>query len=300
MKRRIAAICLGPALAFSLAAVAADDEELAKVKEQELEEVRERISELKQSMDRAAADRDRITGELQAAEIEISTKRLRLSELEREQAYVERRRGELEAAIETREAELETETGELGRQLRAAYMSGGQERVKLMLNQQDPATLGRLMTWYGYLNAYRGENIERVSSRIRELAALATELAAEQARLDAIAQERLAELTALSRAQDERQALLASLRAKIDTESQEIDRLAAEERDLARLNAELTRLLSYYPMTSEATFEVYKGRVSWPVAGTLMIDFGQARVGQALKWYGVGLAAPRGGLVGAV
>ena len=31
MKRRIAAICLGPALAFSLAAAAADDEELAKV-----------------------------------------------------------------------------------------------------------------------------------------------------------------------------------------------------------------------------------------------------------------------------
>ena len=36
--------------------------ELAKVKERELEEVRERISDLKKSMDRSAAERERIPG----------------------------------------------------------------------------------------------------------------------------------------------------------------------------------------------------------------------------------------------
>ena len=46
--------------------------ELAKVKEQELAEVRERISDLKQSMDRAAAERDRLTGELQELEVAIA------------------------------------------------------------------------------------------------------------------------------------------------------------------------------------------------------------------------------------
>ena len=300
MKRRIRAIWLGTAMALGLAATAADEGELAKVKEQELEEVRERISGLKQSMDRAAAERDRVTGELQAAEIEISTKRLRLAELEREQSFVEGRLNELEASIASREAELETEIAELGKQLRAAYMSGGQERMKLLLNQQDPATLGRVMTWYGYLNAYRGENIDKVSARIRELAALSSELAAEKARLDEIAQERLAELTGLSKAQDERQALLASLRAKIDTESQEIDRLAAQEKDLARLIAELTSILSDYPITSEDPFADYKGRLTWPVAGTLIHDFGQPRVGNSLKWNGVVLAAPRGREVRAI
>ena len=302
MKRRIAARWPWAALLGSLclATAAADEAELTKVKEQELEEVRERIGDLKESMDRAAAERDRVTGELQAAEVEISGKRLRLAELEREQAFVERRRGELEAAIEKRRAELDSETEELGRQLRAAYMSGGQERMKLFLNQQDPATLGRVMTWYGYLNAYRGENIETVTARIRELAALVAELAAEQARLEAIARERLAELSALSSVQDERRALLATLRSRIDTEAREIERLAAEEKDLARLIAELTSILSDYPITSEAPFAEYKGRLTWPVAGTLLHDFGQPRVGQSLKWNGVVLAAPRGREVRAV
>ena len=58
--------------------------ELAKVKEQELEEVRERISTLKRSMDDAAAARDRLTVELQDAEVAIAEKRIRLKQLERE------------------------------------------------------------------------------------------------------------------------------------------------------------------------------------------------------------------------
>ena len=54
---------------FCLATLALADDELAKVKEQELEAVRERISELKESMDRATRDRDRVTSQLQDAEV---------------------------------------------------------------------------------------------------------------------------------------------------------------------------------------------------------------------------------------
>ena len=145
------------------------DDERAKIKEQELEEVRERISTLKESMDAAARDRDRLTAELQAAEVAIAEKRLRLKELERERAFTEKRRAELDAAIAERETELAREAETLGSQLRAAYMSGEQERLKLLLNQQDPATLGRLMRYYDYLNDFRAANIDAVGARIREL-----------------------------------------------------------------------------------------------------------------------------------
>ena len=51
-------------LALFAAPSAAQDGELAKIKEQELEEVRGRISDLKKSMDRRAAERDRISKEI--------------------------------------------------------------------------------------------------------------------------------------------------------------------------------------------------------------------------------------------
>jgi septal ring factor EnvC (AmiA/AmiB activator) len=136
-----------------LAAMAApaqqDGAARAKIKERELEEVRDRISELKQSMDDSAADRDRLTSELQAAEIRIAEKRQRLRELERQRAYSTKRRSELEASIAEREADLDREAAELGAQVRAAYMSGNQEKLKLLLNQRDPASVGRRMTYYG-------------------------------------------------------------------------------------------------------------------------------------------------------
>lgn len=287
-------------LLLVLPVVAFAEENLSKIKEQELAEVREKISDLKKSMDSAAKDRDRLTGELQKAEVGIAEKRLKLKDLERDRAFTERRRAELDASIIAGESELEQEAGELGAQVRAAYMSGNQERLKLLLKQQDPATLGRLMAYYAYLNDYRSGNIQAVSARVKRLAEQRSEVAAQVARLNEIAAEQEQELARLSKAQAERQSLLLALQQKISEEGKEVDRLAAEEKDLTRLIAELTSILSDYPISSEDPFSAHKGRLTWPVAGTLIHDFGQPRVHGKLKWNGVVLRAPRGREVRAV
>ena len=280
-------------LLLSAATAAFADDELAKVKERELEAVRERISELKKSMDRAARDRDRVTSELQAAEVKIGEQRILIRDIEREQDYSTRRLAELEIEIEAREAELDQESGELAEQVRAAYMTGGQERLKLLLNQQSPATLGRMLRYYDYLNRHRAGNIEAVTGRLRRLAELRSEVVAEVARLDQLASRRAAELRVLTDAQDDRRRLLGELDQRMATEGREIERLAIEEKDLERLIAELTSILSDYPITAESPFTEYKGRLTWPVAGRLVRDYGQPRSGE-LRWNGVVLAAPRG------
>ena len=289
------------ALSLALSAEAQNSEgELAKVKEQELEEVRDRISELKRSMDDRAVARDRLIAELQEAEVAISEKRIRLKELERERAYSTKRRAELDEQLAAREAQLDEESEELAEQVRAAYMSGSQERIKLLLNQRDPATLGRLMAYYGYFNDYRADNIEAVTSAIHELATLRSQVAAEEARITDLAKARYAELTELNSAQERRQELLATLKGRIADEGREVERLAAQEKDLSRLIAELTSILSDYPINAEEPFSEYKGRLTWPVVGTLVHDFGQPRAGGQLKWNAVVLAAPRGREVRAV
>lgn len=291
---------LSPILLLLLIVIAApvaaqeDSAELSRTKEQELEEVRARISNLKRSMDESAAARDRVTRDLQEAEVVIAEKRVHLKELERERDYSLKRKAELDAEVSRREADFDAESAALAAQVRAAYMSGKQERVKLLLNQRDPATLGRQFAYYGYLNDYRASNIGAVREHLRELAALRGEVAAEAARIADIAQARYAELTKLNAAQEERQRLLADLKTRIADEGREVERLAAQEKDLARLIAELTTILADYPISSEEPFSEHRGRLTWPVAGTLVHDFGQPRVSDQLKWNGVVLAAPRG------
>jgi septal ring factor EnvC (AmiA/AmiB activator) len=150
------------------------------------------------------------------------------------------------------------------------------------------------MAYYRYLNDYRADNIAAVTEQIRELDELHSKIAAEAARLDELARTRYAELSHLNESQEDRTALLAALQKKIQNESQEVERLAAEEQDLTRLIAELTSILSDYPISSEQPFSDHKGKLTWPVAGTLLHDFGQPRAGGKIRWNGVVLAAPRG------
>ena len=245
-----------------------EDGELAKIKEQELEEVREKISDLKASMDKSAASRDRVTGELQTAEIEISEKRMRLKELQRERDYSSKRKAELDGRIEQRQAELERESTELAEQVRAAFMSGGQERVKLLLNQRDPATLGRLLSYYRYFNDYRANNIQIVHAHISELATLRSQVAAEEARLAGLARERYDELGQLNTAQETRQSLLAALHGRIANEGKEIEQLAAQEKDLSRLIDELTEYVKQdFGAKGLAWFKVdAEGKLASPIA----------------------------------
>ncbi len=274
--------------------------ELANVKERELQDVRDRISDLKRSMDRGAADRDRLTAELQDIEIAISEQRIRIKEMEREQRYVERRKQQLGNDLVEREAHLDEQSTELAAQVRAAYMSGNQEKVKMLLTQRDPATLGRVMAYYRYLNDYRAENILAVMEQIRRLDELRKQIAVEETRLAELVRGRYAELGRLNTSQASRRALLASLRKKIANEGQEVERLAAQEQDLTRLISELTSILSDYPISSEQPFTSHKGRLTWPIVGTLLHDFGQPRVRGKLKWNGVVMGAPRGQEVRAV
>jgi len=279
---------------------AGQDEGLAQIKERELEAVRDKISDLKESMDKRAAERDRISGDLQEAEVDIAEKRTRLADLERQLDFSRRKKAEIEARLGQREVELVAESEQLQAQLVAAYTSGRQERLKLLLNQHDPATLGRLLTYYRYMSDFRGRNIQGVNAAIKELSSLQSEAAREEEHLASLTRTRQAELEELDSAQSRRRELLASLKARIAQEGSEIDRLAAEERDLARLIAELTSILSDYPITAEEPFSTFKGSLTWPIAGSLLHDFGQPRSAGGLKWNGVVLAAPRGREVRAV
>jgi septal ring factor EnvC (AmiA/AmiB activator) len=268
--------------------------ELTRVKERELELVRQRISELKESMDASAVERDRLTAELQELEVRISEQRMRIKELERQQRYTANKKQKLDSELAERESHLDTESAALAVQVRAAYMSGGQEKLRLLLSQRDPATLGRVMAYYRYLNDYRAENIDAVISEIRKLDELKADISAEEARLKELASARYDQLSELQISQESRGALLTSLRQKLASEGREVERLAAQEKDLTRLIAELSSILSDYPIRSEEPFSALRGKLTWPIAGTLIHDFGQPRAGGDIKWNGVVLAARRG------
>jgi septal ring factor EnvC (AmiA/AmiB activator) len=268
--------------------------------EAQLERVRERIEVLRSEMRADVEKRDAIAARLRDSEEQVAAASRRLGSIRADREASGQRLRELEARQSQHQVALAGERDALARQIRSAYMNGRQERLKLILNQQDPASLGRLMVYYGYFNRLRAERIESVAAELAEIDRIGAELGRGQARLRALETARAAELEDLEAARRERQASLSALAGRIAASGGEVAGLEVDAQVLEKLVAELRRALADLPVTGQQPFEEVRGRLSWPIEGRLISDFGEPRAGGRLKWNGVLIGAERGADVRAI
>jgi septal ring factor EnvC (AmiA/AmiB activator) len=92
--------------------------------------------------------------------------------------------------------------------MRTAYAMGKQEQVKLLLGQQDPAAVGRMMSYQRYFSNARTERLSGLQSLLEELATLETETAVQQAGLEALRSRKQESAQRLEQEQDRRKAVL--------------------------------------------------------------------------------------------
>ena len=152
------------ASAVGLAAASADSADSAQAKAK-LAAVRARIAALTERLGVELKQRDALNARLREADLEVTAKRRRLDGLRAAELSVARRRNELRAEqIRTQNA-LESERAALAIQVRAAYMIGHQEQIRLLLNQADPVEVGRMLTFYGYFARARGAKIDEIGSQ---------------------------------------------------------------------------------------------------------------------------------------
>lgn len=293
-RRLLATIVATVAAAANGGADAQSDEEL------ELESVRQEIRAVEERLARQTTRRDATVAALRSAELAVAAANEELARIRGRLRAQRARLAEIEASSSAAAGKLERERTALAEQVRASYIAGSEELVKLLLSQEDPAALGRMLVYYDYYNAARTSRIEAVSGHLADLAALAAEGRSVERELEELQGEQAHELAARESARGERRQALTRLDASIETAAGRIDTLKREEARLAELVAELALLLADYPGGSEEPFAALKGRLAWPVQGTLAQAYGQPRGGGALRWNGVVLAAEAGTAVRAV
>ena len=286
---------LAALLLWAMALPAADQKDT----EADLRKVRKEITELQQSIRSDTTQRDQLAGRLRDAELTVSGQRRKLDDLRGQRADSARRRAALQAEHVRVETSLADERAALAGQLRAAYTIGREEQLKLLLNQQDPAQLGRMFAYYGYFGRARADKIQAIRRQLDRLEELDAAVAAEDARLAELEDQAQAELDGLQRARRERGDVLNELNQQLKNRQLTLAKLTRERDALEKLLADLRRVLSDFPVTSTEAFEKLKGRLNWPVRGRLLADFGERRAG-GLTWNGVLLATDRGSQVRAV
>ncbi len=265
-----------------------------------LDDVRRRISALGERVTRKHAERQGTTRELRRVEKELGAAAQALAELTQRRQAEQRRQQALAADISAAQASLAEQQDSLARQIRLSYMSGRQEAMRLLLNQESPARLGRMMVYYDYLNRARSARIEEVDAQVRDLEALseqARQVAAELARL---ADLRELEIARLEQARVERHEALAAIEAELRSADSQLAALKAEEDALVELVEELKEVLANFPVQSQEPFASLKGSLAWPLRGRLLRDFGDRKGGGGLKATGVLVGAAAGSPVRAL
>lgn len=290
LTRQVLAVLLAAILAMQGGpAPAAEDTDAEK----ELREVRERIEALQRSMRRDTDRRDALSGQLRDAEENVRGARAKLGDIRKRLAESDASLERLAAERERNEAALGKQREVLAAELRSAYVGGRQEQFKLLLSQDDPATLGRMLVYYSYFGRARAAKIAEIQGIVAELEEAAQAEAAERERLAALEAESRQQLSTVDAARNERSRALKSMNAQIRNRNDSIAKLKREAAALEKLVADLRRAMSDLPPTGGQAFEKVRGRLNWPVAGKITARFGQAR-GGGLKWNGVMIEAARG------
>ncbi|MEL6868526.1 MAG: peptidoglycan DD-metalloendopeptidase family protein [Pseudomonadota bacterium] len=261
--------------------------------ERQLNDVRERIAKLSAQMTARTQERGSLNRSLADIEKSLAAAQQRRRDVSRQQTAANARLADAQKQYAQEELALAAERQELARQLRAAYTSGRQERIKLVLNQQSPEQLGRMMTYYRYLNDARVGNIDALRDLLGRIAALQGSINEERAQLARLADEADALVAQLTEGRAERKTLLSEIDAQLQRESAMMSELNQRERDLANLLAELSNILADYPVNAEAPLSELKGKLTWPVAGDLVTAYGDRRSAN-LRSNGVVLATDAG------
>jgi septal ring factor EnvC (AmiA/AmiB activator) len=285
------------ALLLFAPALSADEQDL---KEKELAKLRESISALRQDLksDRSRhsqlqEDLERIERRLGRTSAELRTLKGKLRRQGEKLAKLEARRDRLEAT-------LGDQRGYLARQVRAAYAMGRQEYVKILLNQEDPAALGRVLAYYDYLNRARSHRIQDILDTLEELDSVKRRIARETERLTVLRASRKAQLTELEHSRAARTELMARLERQLSSKGARLEGLLADEKELQQLLEALAHALTDIPDKPGRTFAELRGKLQWPTRGSRLASFGTPRASGKVHWRGVLIRAAEGQPVRAV
>jgi murein hydrolase activator len=267
--------------------------------EANLRAVTERIERVQRQVQQDAVEKDRLNRDLREAERSVARAQGELSRLRTERAQRTAARRELVAERERRQAERRRTEADLATQLRAAYLMGRNEPLKLLLNQRDPAQFGRNLTYYGYLGRLRAEQISQINDNIAKIDAITAQIDEENARLEELEGRQKVRVGELDAARRQRGQVLATLEKESRGRTATLQRLQQQRQQLDRLLKELSRVTESAPFDPNDPFARLRGKLGWPVAGRLVTSFNDTVVG-SFRSNGIEIDADRGSNVLAV
>jgi len=265
--------------------------------EERLKKLRVRIESLQEKLNETRGRRDDVREEVRGLERRIGGLLHNLRKTDIELRSNEKKLKNLVARAERERGHLSAHRQQLSRQIYTAYLMGRQEYPKLLLNQQDPAQVSRVVTYYQYLNRARTERIDKIQTGLVKLEKLEQEILEQRRHLEKLRTSQHDQKMALENSRTRRGELLASLNREVRDQSRQIDRLRADQKRLEQLVEGLKTVLPDPPLPppgAKTSFAKLRGRLPLPTRGSILARFGGSKNLGNLKWRGLLIGGQEG------
>ncbi|MGD8567030.1 MAG: peptidoglycan DD-metalloendopeptidase family protein [Gammaproteobacteria bacterium] len=271
--------------------------------QQKLTALRKQIHSLQQQLERDNQQQDRAVYQLKKIETDIAERYRQLQSINDDINASRQKLASLNQRRETLQQKLASHRDEFTRQVKAAYVLGKQEYVKLLFNQQDPANVARMVVYYQYFNNARARQLNEISNQLGELNKIGGQINDRNARLKTLRQQVIDETRQLKDRRQHRQQIVAKLTTRLQNKDQMLKSLQRDEKHLMRVLNQLQQQPDNRPppvSNDHLAFAQLKGRLPWPVTGKLAARFGSNRNAGRLKWKGVLIDTATGNHIHAV
>ncbi|MEJ2761263.1 MAG: peptidoglycan DD-metalloendopeptidase family protein [Gammaproteobacteria bacterium] len=270
-------------------------------REVKLQSIRSKIKDVQSNIDSAKSNTEtyqkelqekekaaaRIAGELRDMEAKIRSGQAKLKQLQKQKSELE--------------DTLARQRRVLAEQIRIAYETGRHDFLRLLLNQEDPALVGRMVTYHEYYSRARARHINAVRESLQRLDSLQASIRTQTSRLEKLRAGHRASLVEYRKYRKSRQAVIAELMEYIAKQGKQLQHLQHNEKELSSLLSSLkSKQLAIQAYEDLPPFGSLKGKLSWPVRGRFVHHYGEALRGGKLRSHGVRIAVKSGTDVHAV
>lgn len=294
---RILSVCVGVLLLWTGPLHADEQAEY----EERLETLQRNIQQLQQELDRAQGSRDELREQLEKSESDIGELLQDIDRIERELKEQDEDLQSLRQERRELQHSREQQQDEVARQVRAAYQLGRQSQVKLLLNQESPERVSRLLRYYDYWLEVRTDKIEQYLDTLAQLDRIEPEIHAQTAALERNRERLESQHESLQASQAQRQETLAALNQRIRSTDQELGDLRQDQERLQALLDEMATAVADMELPGDdQPFSSRRGAMPWPTEGSLRHAFGSSQLDGQVTRNGIVISASEGQEVTAV
>ncbi len=280
---------LSACLNFGWTTVSASTKQTDKaiLTEQQLENVKKSINALHKELRKDKQSQEKEQKSLKKIELELADLRHKKRALNKEKEGIEKHLSTLNKEKRSLDKEKHQQQQALTKDLRALYKIGKQEKLKLLLNQESPENVARILKYYDYYTEARVDRIINFQAHLSKIEEKQTEIEIELSELKIVEDNIQEEQLALKKKQSKRQNILKDIEKNIKNKDQELNKLKANQLRLSKLLKSLKGIWADIPKhLAKKEFRTQKGKLKRPVAGKVKNRFGSQRVGGRLKWNG--------------